>query len=247
LQVFDAVARQGSITAAARDLHLTQGAVSRQVKALEDCLDEPLLRRAGRGIRLTAAGQLLRPELEAALGRITRALERVSHLAEHLTLDINVTPSLAARCLIPKLSSFRIKHPAIGLRIGTSGSRLDFDPRECDISIRSLYAHEVRALRRHRDWQSAGLPPFLEDANFPVCRPSLLHQRPLRRIADLRNQTLLHAHSVPFAWNEWLNNVGASGIEAKAGVTFDNFHFALPGFPAPAYRWYPPQPRRPRR
>jgi LysR family glycine cleavage system transcriptional activator len=49
----------------------------------------------------------------------------------------------------------------------------------------------------------------------------------MRRISDLRNETLLHARSVPFAWSEWLNNVGASRIEAKAGVTFDHFHFAL--------------------
>jgi LysR family glycine cleavage system transcriptional activator len=227
LQVFEAVARHGSITAAAQDLHVTHGAVSRQVKALEADLDQRLLRRSGRGIRLTPAGELLRPELEAALGRIARAVECVAERTTRLTLNINVTPSFAARCLIPRLGSFCRKNPAIDLRIGTSDSRLDFDPQECDISIRSLYAREVRTLRRRCDWQNAGLHPFLEEANFPVCSPALLRKRPLHRISDLRNETLLYARSVPSAWSEWLNNVGASRIEAKAGVTFDNFHFAL--------------------
>lgn len=227
LRVFEAVARHGSITAAAQDLHVTHGAVSRQVKALEGYLDEPLLRRSGRGIRLTPAGEVLQPELEAALGRIARAVERVAERSTHLTLNINVTPSFAARCLIPKLSSFCGKHPAIALRIRTSDSRLDFDPQERDISIRSLYPREVRILRRRRDWQSVGFHPFLEEANFPVCSPTLLRNRPLRRISDLRNETLLHARSVPLAWSEWLNTVGASRIEVRAGVTFDHFHFAL--------------------
>lgn len=206
---------------------MTHGAVSRQVKALETDLAESLLRRCGRGIKLTSAGELLQPELEAALARIARAVERVAEPTTRFALNINVTLSFAARCLIPKLSSFRRENPAIDLHIATSDSRLDFDPQEYDISIRSLYAREVRTLCRRRNWQSAELLPFLEEANFPVCSPILLRKGALHRIPDLRNETLLHARSVPFAWREWLSNVGASRFEAKAGVTFDNFHFAL--------------------
>jgi LysR family glycine cleavage system transcriptional activator len=227
VRAFEAAARNGSITRAAEELHVTQSAVSHQVKALETHLGVALIQRRGREIALTPAGVAYYPELEAALDRIAQATERLAYEQERASLLVNVTSSFATRWLIPRLASFCKEHPNIDVRLSTTEKMLDFNPHLFDASIRCLNDDDLRSLRKRRDWQDVVAEPFLEESKFPVCSPSVLQDKPLIKPSDLRHHTLLHARSAPELWRDWLAAAGIKRVKAEAMLTFDNLHFAL--------------------
>lgn len=227
LRAFEAAARNGSITLAAEELHVTQSAISHQVKALEAYLGVTLLERRGREIALTAVGRAYYPELEAALDRIMQATERIAYRQPRAELTINVTSSFSSRWLIPRLSSFCKTHPGIDVRLATEEEVLDFNPQIYDASIRCLDDTMLQKLQKRRDWEGVGVVPFLPESKFPVCCPELMRSNPLKKPSDLRNHTLLHSRSYPSAWRDWLAVAGITDVDPEAGVTFDNLHFAL--------------------
>jgi LysR family glycine cleavage system transcriptional activator len=227
LRAFEAAARNGSITRAAAELNVTQSAVSHQVKALEAYLGVTLIQRRGREIALTAAGLAYYPELESALDRIAQATERISYEKPRASLTINVTSSFATRWLIPRLSSFCGMHPEIDVRLATTEKWLEFNPQMFDASIRCFDGPTLRMLQKRRDWEDVSTERFLDETKFPVCSPELLRGKPLKKLADLRHHTLLHANSTPHAWREWLAAAGAGRVDPQAGLTFDNLHFSL--------------------
>ncbi len=226
LRAFEAAARCGSVTQAADELNVTHSAVSHQVKALEAALGVTLIRRQGRRIALTAAGQAYYPELEAAFDQIAQATQRITAASVRPSLTINVCSSFAVRWLIPRLGSFCSARPQVDVRLATTEKMFEFNPHLFDLSIRSLTDAELEALRKRRDWEGVETRPFLDESNFPVCSPALLRDKPLTRPADLRRHTLLHSRSAPHAWSEWLA-AARSRIDASTGLTFDNVHFTL--------------------
>ncbi len=227
LRAFEAAARHGSITRAAAELHVTQSAVSHQVKALEAHLGVALIQRQGREIALTAAGLAYHPELEAAFDRIAQATDRLAYARQRASLVVNVAATFATRWLIPRLWSFCQTHPDIDVRLATTEKLLEFNPQLFDASIRCLDPATLDTMQKRRDWQGVATEPFLEETKFPVCSPALLRAKPLRTPADLRHHTLLHTRSMPEGWREWLAAAGAKRVRAEAGLTFDNLHFSL--------------------
>lgn len=226
LRAFEAAARCGSITQAADELNVTHSAVSHQVKALEAALGVTLIRRQGRRIALTAAGQAYHPALEAAFDQIAQATQRIAEASVRPSLTINVCASFAVRWLIPRLGSFCSARSHVDVRLATTEKMFEFNPHLFDLSIRSLTDAELGAMRKRRDWEGIETCPFLDESSFPVCSPALLRDKALARPADLRRHTLLHSRSAPHAWSLWLT-AARSRLDASTGLTFDNVHFAL--------------------
>ncbi len=229
LRAFEAAARHGSITRAAAELHVTQSAISHQVKALETHLGLALIQRRGRDIVLTPAGAAYYPELEAALDRMAAATERIAYQPVRASLTVNATSSFAARWLIPRLASFCAAQPGIDVRLATTAKMLDFSPHEFDVSIRCFDEPTLQAMKKRRDWDGVTSEGFLPESKFPVCSPQLLRlkDRPLKKPADLRHHTLLHARSAPEAWRDWLAVAKVPRLKRESELTFEHMHFAL--------------------
>ena len=136
LRAFEAAARHASFTHAAEELHVTQAAVSHQVKALEERLGVALFVRRPRGLEITGEGQALLPDLRDAFDRMTNALERVGRKANSGTLNVNLVTTFALGWLAPRLHRFQTKHPEIEVRMTTASRRIDFAREDFDCAIR---------------------------------------------------------------------------------------------------------------
>jgi LysR family transcriptional regulator, glycine cleavage system transcriptional activator len=137
LRAFEAGARHLSFTRAADELHVTQAAVSHQVKALEDHLGVRLFRRLTRRLALTEEGRALLPAVSEAFDRIAEAAERIGRDAgRSRTLTVSVTPSFGARWLVHRLGRFWREHPGIELRLHHSIQLVDFDRDDVDMAVR---------------------------------------------------------------------------------------------------------------
>ena len=224
LRVFEVAARHLSFTRAAEELHVTQAAVSHQIKTLEDWLGIPLFRRLNRGLLLTDEGQLLFPPLREALDQMTAAIGRLH--AEDATgvLTVSVMPSFASKWLVPRLSHFRQRHPDIDLRLSTTFEKTDFSRDDVDIAVR--YGQGP--------WPKLHSALLMTEEIFPVCSPVLLEgPHPLRTPADLRYQTLLHdtvPRNVHFYfpnWELWLEAAGAGDVDPSHGPGFLDASMAI--------------------
>ncbi|MCA9711224.1 MAG: transcriptional regulator GcvA [Myxococcales bacterium] len=203
LQTFEAAARLGSFTAAARELHVTQGAVSHQIRALEDDLGYLLFARLPRRVELTREGRVLGEAVTRGLGQIAEALRVLEQQRGRRWLSVSVSHSFAVRWLVPRLDEFGRLHPEADVRISSTNRMVD--PRHEDIDL----------CIRFGEGGYPGLDSELlvtEDV-FPVCSPQLLRDAPLREPADLRHHTLLHDdvlldHPQRPSWEHWLEAAG---------------------------------------
>src|SRR5690349_3456848 len=133
LRAFEAAARNGSLTRAAESLNLTHGAISHQIKALEASVGVQLIERAGRGIRVTEEGERLATRLRAALAEIADAVREAGERSNPRRLRVSVTPSFAARWLLPRLGSFLARHKDIDLDVRLSIAVVDFRRDDADV------------------------------------------------------------------------------------------------------------------
>src|SRR6266851_3831215 len=136
LKAFEAAARTRSLTAAAEELHLTQGAVSQQIKLLEEYFDQALFVRGPRGVEPTARAKIFQEDVRASLDRIALASEELRQAGVVRTLRVNTTPSIAVRWLIPRLSSFQMDDPRIRVLIATSVASIDELGEPFDVIVR---------------------------------------------------------------------------------------------------------------
>ncbi|MDR3498296.1 MAG: transcriptional regulator GcvA [Parvibaculum sp.] len=221
LRAFEAAARLGSVTAAAEELFVTHGAVSRHIKAIEDWAGAALFDRVGRRLKLTEAGRLYRDALAVALDGIAAASARLKESGRKTTaLTVNALPTLAMRWLLPRLASFQKRLPEVELRLVTS------DEPVGKLAQGSFHV----AIRRELTPWPKGLvgAPFLAEREIPVCSPKLQKMLKIKTPADLARATLLHADTRPGAWARWLGEAGAADVEARAGrQRFDHFYLAL--------------------
>jgi LysR family glycine cleavage system transcriptional activator len=215
LVAFESAARLGSFTLASRELHVTQSAISHQVRGLEDELGVRLFERLARALRLTRAGRRLSRASSEALDALGRATARLQPGARR-TLVVSVLPSFAAHWLLPRLDAFQQAHPAIDLRLESTSRLADLQAGEADLAIRY-------GPGRHRGLIATRL--FAETL-FPVCAPGLA--RGLRRPEDLARARLLHdeptaAHG---GWPAWLRAAGVRAA-ARRGPTFSDTNLLL--------------------
>lgn len=221
LRAFEAAARHGSFSRAAEELHVTQGAVSRHVKLLEEHLGVALFRRRPQGITLTEAGGHLLPELTASFGRIARAVRRARALDGEIRVIAAVT--FASRWLVPRLGRLQERQPGqrVNLSLFWGEGYDDFFRGGFDLGIAFQEATQPRP--GELDWIE-----LWQEALTPVCAPELLRRGPpLGGVADLGRHALLHPTETRRDWAKWLRAAGADPTEAERGQTFATMEMAV--------------------
>jgi LysR family glycine cleavage system transcriptional activator len=193
LRAFEAAARRGSISAAARELNVTHGAVSHQIKTLEETLKAALFERGGKRLKLTPQGALLLPAVSSAFDGIAAATALMNRPSTSGRLRISCVPALLSLWLIPRMNSFSEQYPEICLTLTSSNDADLIHSPDVDVAI--LYGPGGWRDCWTRQWSTLQL--------FPVVSPSLLNARPLRSIRDLRDHVLLHGDDGR-EWNTWL-------------------------------------------
>jgi LysR family glycine cleavage system transcriptional activator len=213
LRAFEAAARHLSFTLAASELNVTQTAISHQIRRLEEELGIRLFVRQNRALALTPEARDYLPGIRAAFNDLRLATDRLKRKDNDHVLTISTLASMAAKWLLPRLSTFQEIHPGIDVRITTSTGLVDFRTGDVDAAIRYGRGHWA-GLRA--DWLTA-------DELFPVCSPALLAgNRPLRAPEDLADHTLLHSSGYDDDWRLWLTAAGLpSNISKVPGLTFD--------------------------
>jgi len=216
LRTFEAAARQLSFTRAAQELHVTQTAVSHQMRLLEEHLGVRLFLRLPRRLVLTTEGRAYARELGRVFERIGDATAALQAQPRREVLAITSLPSLAARWLVPRLGGFLDAHPQIDLRLSATERPVDFTRESVDVGIRWGYGR----------WAGLQSEKLMEDECFPVCSPALLPRRRRLAVSDLARLTLLHDDS-PDDWRRWLRAAGAAGIDAERGHVFTDASLTL--------------------
>ena len=217
LRAFESAARHGNFTTAARELNVTQGAVSQQVILLEARLGVRLFDRTRRGVRLTDTGRRYERSLEQIFDALAKATDEIA-AAVPGSLRISVLPTIATRWLVPRLARFSAANPDIDVELTISLRDADFADNTIDAAI------------RHGRAPWAGLTAHLLAAQMlgPVCNPMVaVGSHPLRRPADLKHHTLLHVTREADEWSSWLRAAGIHDIDPTRGLRFDSTRMAL--------------------
>lgn len=227
LAAFDAAARTGSFTAAAKELALTQGAISRQVIALEEQLSLTLFHRHKQTITLTEAGKIYAKEINSALSLIRSATLNIMTNPAGGVLNIAILPMFGSRWLMPRLADFLSKNPQITINTVSKLSQFDFSSADVHCAI-----HFGQA-----DWAQANSTFLMPEESIPVCSPTLFNQAKLAQAtnvcASLVDLPLLHITTRPDAWSQWFNEHdlltherNKSDSKAKQGMHFEQFSIA---------------------
>jgi LysR family glycine cleavage system transcriptional activator len=203
LHVFEVVARAGSLTRAADELHISQSAVSRQIAVLEGYLNLRLFQRERRGVTLTTLGAAYLRDIGPAFALIASGTERLLAEASGGPLRVRTYATFVAKWLLKRLPAFQSRHPEIEVRIDTAVPEVDFDKDAVDVAIQF----------GHGQWPNADAELLFFDEIEPVCSPALLEgKRRLERIDDLAGVRLLHAHYRRADWPDWLGAVGRTDL-----------------------------------
>jgi LysR family glycine cleavage system transcriptional activator len=218
LRVFEAAGRLGSFKEAAAELHVTHGAVSQQVRLLEEWLGAPLFERHNRRVALTAAAKAYLTEIGPVFDQLAQATARYGvPAAVARTLSVNASATFTLRWLVPRLAKFRAEHADVDVRVVTSNEPVESLKDIYDVIIRggpdTFYGYSMR--------------PFLSEERLPVCSPALLQRLPLRTPEELRLHALLHTSSLPRLWPDWLAKAQISTLQPAATLTFDHFYLTL--------------------
>jgi LysR family glycine cleavage system transcriptional activator len=202
LRAFEATARHGSLTKAAGELHVTHGAISHQIKALEASLKVQLFERAGQRLKLTSHGAELLPAVSNAFEGIAAATARMSRPTSSGALSISCVPALLSFWLVPRLAGFTAQFPDISLRLNASNDPDNIHSADVDICI--LYGDG--------SWTDCWLKLWTHLDLFPVVSPTLINNKPIRSIRDLADHVILHGDDGR-EWHTWLAAADALDLE----------------------------------
>jgi DNA-binding transcriptional LysR family regulator len=219
LASFEAAARHLSFTRAGAERFVTQSAMSRQIRALEDDLGVALFRRSHRALALTDDGRRLYERCADVLGQLRDTVSQIRAPTRREVLSLSTTPGLAALWLIPRLPAFTKLNPGIDVRLDASLEVRDLRREGFDLAIRYLPVGH------------AGGTQMFAEAILPVCSPALVKRGvlpPLRRPADLAAHTLLQVGrdagmGMPLDWQTWLQAAGLGELEPAATLSFSAY------------------------
>jgi LysR family glycine cleavage system transcriptional activator len=213
LRAFEAVARHGSVTKAAEELCVTQSAVSRHIRTLEERLGFPLFQRTGHGLEISASSQTFATALNETFVRMAQATDALVTTQAHSILTIRAYTTFLTRWLIPALPDFHRKFPQIEVRLVASSEPVNFERDAVDVGVR--YGGG-----RWRNWRSDAL--FFDELR-PVCSPGYAETLRAGSPAEaLVEATLLHHNRRPADWPEWLALAGAKGVQPKENLFFED-------------------------
>ncbi|WP_077037084.1 transcriptional regulator GcvA [Pelomonas sp. KK5] len=222
---FEAAARHLSFTKAAEERFVTQSAMSRQMRALEEELGVALFERRHRALVLTPDGQRLLAACTTALGSLRGAMRDIRAPHQREVLSLTTTPGFASLWLIPRLTGFTRAHPGIDVRLDATLDNRNLAAQGFDLAVR--YA-KLGAL--------GGARKLFDEAMLPVCSPRLVSETalPLREPADLAHHTLLHlamdddaAGGMPAEWEPWLSAWGLADLRPAARLSFTSYSEAI--------------------
>ena len=211
LRAFESVARHGSLRMAAQELNVTHGAVSHQIKFLQESLGVELVAKAGRGIALTPAGQRLAPQLSDALARLAQVVEAVQADAHDKPLRISVLPSFAAKWLLPRLSQFMAQHPDIALTLDANLSVVNLHNTGIDLAFRYGPGQ----------WPGVYAERLMGEEMLAVCSPTYRKGKLPTRPQDLLRHPLLRDESTR-AWQDWFRAAGVRDAVPKPAVAYSD-------------------------
>jgi len=219
LLTFEAAARQLSFTRAAGERFVTQSAVSRQIRALEDDLGVALFARQHRALALTPAGEKLMLACQAMLAQMRRTVGQIRTPSAREVLALSTTPSFASLWLIPRLRSFTQDHPGVDVRLDASYDVRDLRADGLDLAVRYQRATSTDGER------------LFGESMLPVCAPALVRDRrsPLKSPADLHAHTLLQmgqlgGAGMPLEWESWLQSQGLPDLQPRTTLTFTSYN-----------------------
>ena len=208
LRSFEAAARYESFTRAAEELHVTQGAVSQQVKALETELGVKLFNRERQRLKITPAGRDYLLVIGEAFDHIGAGTERLVQRQSASVLTVSTSLDFAAKWLVHRLARFSAAHPGIDLRVSATMHNVDFAREDVDVAV------------RHGDgnWPGLDATQLCAEQIFAICSPKLLAGRDrLRRPTDVLKWPLLRLEDQSKAWERWFALAGVAAPERLPG------------------------------
>ena len=215
VRVFEAAARHLSVTRSAQELCVTPGAVSLQLRKLEEFLGCPLFERQPRGLALTPAGAHYHEACQSALATLGRATDRLL-ASDSAVVVISCTSSFAMQWLLPRLPSWQAGQPGFELRISTTNRLVDLSRESVHFAVRHGLG-EYPGLQTDR---------LLDDELVPVCAPRLLAPRKTAGLRDLRSPLLLHDEHRD-DWRMWLAAARCEGVNWREGPVFTDSNGAV--------------------
>lgn len=202
LRTFEAVASRLSFSKGAEALNVTPAAVSSQIRALEERLNQKLFHREGKVVSLTAAGRKLLPGVQRGLRELTQALNAIEQDRSEGVLNVSTMASFMQRWLAHRLAEFYKAHPEIDLRINVSDAVVDFEATDFHLAIRFGPGH----------WPRLRSVKMMDDWIVPVCSPEMLEKSgPIKSLEDLQKHNILTVDSG--LWDQWTAAVGVTEIK----------------------------------
>lgn len=214
LRAFEASARLGSMTAAAEELSVTHGAVSRHVNALEEQVGRPLLNRLPRSVVPTEEGAALASTLTEAFRLMQEGLARLA--PGPLTLSCSAT--IMMRWLIPRLSDFKRENPDVEIRLNMSHGEVDFVRDQISVAIRSSM---------NRPPQDVVIEPLTRERIGPVCHPDYVAQAGISTIESLAQARILGTATRPSAWADWIRLMDCGHIGVTPHEHYEHFYLVI--------------------
>jgi LysR family glycine cleavage system transcriptional activator len=226
LRAFEAAARHLSFSQAAGDLNVTAGALSHQIRGLEDLLGVKLFERRVRSIALTTAGKQLYPGLQVGFGHIREAVASLDVTHSGHVLVVSTSPGLTAKWLAPRMYRFAAVHPDVDVRISSSFANANFVTDGVDMALRNMPVEPARN-------PALEIEKLGEVSFIPVCSPRLLKKLgPVKKAGDLLRLPLIHDEALPTHvarpdWNEWFKAAGAGEVDLRRGLRFNSSDHSL--------------------
>jgi len=217
LRSFRAAAHCLSFTLAAEELHVTQAAVSHQIKSLEEFLKVSLFVRGNRTLALSESGERFLPYVDQMFNVLDQGLQQVQSGSTENTLTVSLLPSFASRWLVPRLGLFLKAHPEIDFRLAPSRGMTNFQTENIDLAIRYGSGTYPGLVSIH----------LMDEDIYPVCSPRIMEgPHPLHVPADLIHHVLLHddGHG---DWRQWLVVAGADKVDPDKGPVYTDSGMAV--------------------
>src|SRR5581483_4119534 len=226
LRAFEAAARHLSLTKAAAELHVTAGALSHQIRGLEELLQVKLFERGVRSIALTAAGKQLYPGLQSGFLHIREAVEGLARGVDERVLVVSTPPGLTAKWLAPRLYRFANAHPQIDARISSSLNNANFVTDRVDVAVRNMASEP-------QPDAALAMQKLVDVSYVPVCSPRLLEEyalldnpAALTHAPLIHDDTLINRIPVP-GWADWFAAAGIADVDVSRGLRFNSADHAL--------------------
>jgi DNA-binding transcriptional LysR family regulator len=220
IRTFLVACRAGSFTAAAHELCVTHGAVSRQIQSLESWLGQNLFEKQGQRMVPTPHAQAFAKEMSASLESLVEIVQRYGKGETKNSLRVSVPTTFGMRWLIPRLTDFYSKNPDSNIQILTTTTQQQSNLSNFDIAIKreGLLIDGYQSSFR-----------FLSDHHSVIAAPHLLKEKPLSCLEDFYRHTIFETETRPGHWKEWFSAVNLADYRELKRQRFDHFHVTLQG------------------